>query len=107
MEATSASLEVKPFTVTGILADAINPEKPKEVQPPKSIAAQVEDIILDKQPLSTVKDRYIRILELPVRGVVVCVDNKEYERVGDVEDPQVKEFLKECVQEWERRAGSG
>ncbi len=100
--------DVKPVSVTvdSILANAISPEKTKNNPPPKSIAAQIDEIVTEKLPLSAVKDRYIHIMELPVRGVVVCVDNKEYEGVGDVEDPQAKAFLKECVAEWERRVGT-
>jgi len=106
--ATTVASEAKPVSanIVDFMAAPVNPEKAKQLVEAKSIAIQIDEIIREKQPQSPVRDRYIRILELPIRGVVVYVDSKEYQGVGDVEDPQVKAFLKECVTEWESRVGA-
>jgi len=37
---------------------------------------------------------------------LVKVDDARYEGVGDVPDPEIRAFLRQCVAEWENRAES-
>lgn len=91
-----------------ILASALNPEKKEPLPPTLSIAAQVDEIVQERLPNSPFGERVIRLLEVPGRGMVVIVDQAQYESVNDVADEQVRQFLRECVAEWERRsAGRG
>jgi hypothetical protein len=93
---------VKSPTVADILTRAVISDK-KEIKPPKSIAAQVDEIVQERLPTSPYFNRTIKLLELPGRGLVVVVDGVEFEGVGEVTDPAVQAFLRECVAEWERR----
>ncbi|MFM8321299.1 MAG: hypothetical protein ACKOC5_10320 [Chloroflexota bacterium] len=73
--------------------------------PPRSIAQQVDEIVQERLPGSPFSERVITVRDHPRIGIVVFVDNQQFEGVGDVADPQVREFLRSCVAEWERRAG--
>jgi hypothetical protein len=75
-------------------------ETPKEL---KSIAVQVDEILQEKLAGSPDKIHVIRLLELPGKGVAVLVDNTQYEGVGEVPDPEVRQVIQESVAEWERR----
>jgi hypothetical protein len=91
-----------PFVV---LARAVNSDTPKDVSAPKSIAVQIDEILQEKLALSPLKDRGIRLMEMPNRGVVVLVGLETYDGVGEVPDPEIQALLKECVAEWENRRG--
>jgi hypothetical protein len=83
-------------------------EKTKEgtkesTQESKSIAAQVDEILQDKLANSSQKDRSVRLLELPSRGMVVVVNGNQYDGVGEVPDPEIRQLIQESVVEWERR----
>lgn len=102
--------DVKPpsMQIGDIFAQVFNPEKSKTViKPVKSIAAQVDEIIQEKLPGSPYKNRIISVTDLPGRGLLVRVDNLSYEGIGDVADADIRQFLRECVQEWERRSEIG
>jgi hypothetical protein len=100
--------EVKPpsMQLGDILASAIRPSKGKTTPgPAKSIAAQVDEIVQEKLPGSAYKDHLIMVTEQPKGGLLVRVDQEHYEGIGDVADPGIRAFLRECVAEWENRAG--
>ncbi len=79
---------------------------PKIEEPAKSIAVQIDEIIKEKIPASPFYNRTIRLLEYPERGLVVFVDGKQYESVEDVSEEDVKQFIKQCVSDWEKRMGA-
>jgi len=70
---------------------------------PKTIAGQIDEILQEILPQTEMRDRGIRLMELPGRGMVVLVDGKSYEGVGDVPDAAVRELIQSCVVEWENR----
>jgi hypothetical protein len=72
----------------------------------KSIAAQIDQIIQEKITNSIFKDRSIRLKENPVSGVEVLIDGIKYETVNEVEEEVIRDFIRECVAEWEKKAGS-
>jgi len=88
------------------LVKAVISDVPKDVTQPKSIAAQVDEILQKKLEDSPLKDRGIRLMELPERGLVVLVGVEEYEGVEDVPDEEIRMLLKECVKDWEKSAGA-
>ena len=107
----TAAAGISPVQVSaaGVMSAAIPqvliPEtkgKEKEKEAPKSIAAQVDEILQEKLPQSNMSQRAIRLIELPLRGLVVMVDGQAYEGVGDVPDEEVRKLIQECVSEWER-----
>lgn len=95
--------EVKPPGMIDILARAIGGD-PKKARPPTlSVAAQVDEILQERLANSRLRDRNIRLVELPDRGMVVMVGEAEYDGVSEVPDEAVREILKDCVSEWEKR----
>jgi hypothetical protein len=74
-------------------------EKIKEA--PKSIVGQIDEILQEKLPLTSLNTRSIRLIELPDKGMLVMVDGQAFEGVGDVADPEVKQLIQACVAEWE------
>ena len=99
--------EVKPpsMQIGDIFTQVFSPEKPKtSIKPAKSIAAQVDEIIQEKLPGSPYRNRIISVTDLPGRGLLVRVDDLSYEGIGDVADAEIRQFLRECVSEWEHRA---
>jgi len=40
----------------------------------------------------------------PSMGIQVFVDGQIFEGVGDVPYPDIQQFIRECVAEWERRS---
>ena len=99
--------EVKPpsMELRDILSRAFTPNDKAKAAPKttKSIAAQVDEIIKEKLPSSPFKNHLITMVELPGAGLLVKVDDARYEGVGDVPDPEIRLFLRQCVTEWERR----
>jgi len=80
-----------------------SPGKPvEESDTSKSIAAQIDEILQEKLAASSMKDHIITLLELPDKGLVVVVDNEQYESVEEVPDTAVKKLIKDCVAEWEK-----
>jgi hypothetical protein len=69
----------------------------------KSIAAQVDEIVQERLPGSPFKNHLISVTDLPGGGLLVKVDGTSYEGIGDVPDPEIRTFLRECVTEWETR----
>ncbi|MCZ7553992.1 MAG: hypothetical protein M5U05_15660 [Anaerolineales bacterium] len=82
-------------------APSVQAKSGKEV--PKTIAEQIDEILQEKLPQTEMRNRGIRLMELPGRGMVVMVDGKSYEGVSDVPDDAVRELIQSCVAEWENR----
>lgn len=72
---------------------------------PTTIAGQVDAIIQERLPQTILRDRSIKLKDSPDGGIIVLVDGQKYQGVGDVTDPQVREFIQGCVTEWEKRYG--
>jgi hypothetical protein len=87
-----------------MLANALRADVPKQVSQPKSIAAQIDEILQKKLAASDMQDRAIRLLELPGKGLVVMVGLDQYEGVENVPDAEIRALIRDCVVEWE--AGS-
>lgn len=94
------SLSLNPIEV---LTRAVSTDVPKESSTPKSIALQIDEILQEKLEDSPLKERAIRLMELPGKGLVVMVGMEQYEGVQEIPDPEVRDLIRECVAEWERR----
>ena len=77
-------------------------EKEKEPEAILSIAAQIDKILQDKLPNTPLRERTIRLMELPEQGMVVMVDGKSFDGVGDVQEDEVRQLIQICVAEWEK-----
>jgi len=101
--------ENKPSSIlnpANILERALKPRSYVETPELKSIAVQIDEILQEKLPSTPLKNHVIKLLELPEKGLVVLVDQQQYQGVNDVPDTEIRAFLQECVAEWEQRVGS-
>ncbi len=70
---------------------------------PKSIVAQIDDILQKKLAVSALKHRGIRLMESPNGGMTIWVGLESYTAIDDVPDAEVVAMIRAAVQEWERR----
>lgn len=70
----------------------------------KSLAEQVDEILQEKLFESPLREKKIRLLDLPGGGLVVMVGLEKYDGIDAVPDEQVRALLREAVDEWGRRA---
>jgi hypothetical protein len=93
--------------VGDILARVISRETPKETPVrAKSIVAQVDEIVQRRLPDSPFAGRTIKLVDLPGGGMYVVVDGVQFAAVSDITDVGIREFLHDCVAEWERKAAT-
>lgn len=71
---------------------------------PKSLAEQVDEILQEKLLESPLREKKIRLLDLPGGGLVVMVGLQKYDGIDAVPDEQVRVILHEAVDEWGKRA---
>jgi len=95
-------LEREEILARAIVQQTKPKEKEKEPEALLSIAAQIDKILQDKLPSTPLCERTIRLMELPERGMVVIVDGKSYDGVGDVQEDEVRQLIQLCVAEWEK-----
>lgn len=69
-----------------------------------SIAAQVDEILQKKLESLNMKDRAIRLMELPGKGMVVLIGLNQYNDVSAVPDPEIQQLIRACVKEWEQKS---
>jgi hypothetical protein len=87
-----------------ILARALQQDVRAPEAPPRSIAAQIDDILQEKLKDSPLAGRAIRLMELPNRGMVVMVGLNQYDGVEAVPDEEIRNLIRSAVAEWEERA---
>ena len=72
----------------------------------KTLAEQVDEILQEKLAKSSLRDKGVRLMDVPDRGLVVLVGLEKYDGVDAVPDEQVKALLREAVDEWGKRAST-
>lgn len=77
----------------------------------RSIAAQIDEILQERlaspaYAASGLKNKGIRLMELPGKGLVVLVGLEQYAGIDEVPDPEIKALIRSCVAEWENRMAS-
>ncbi len=70
----------------------------------KSLAEQVDEILQEKLLDSPLREKKIRLLDLPGGGLVVMVGLQKFDGIDAVPDEQVRAMLHEAVDEWGKRA---
>jgi hypothetical protein len=103
---TPVKPQVSRPSLLNILARGLQADIPKVASVPKSIVAQVDEILQEKLKGSPLADRGIRLMELPDQGMVVMVGVNKYNGVDEVTDEEVKGIIRSAVDEWDRRAAS-
>lgn len=71
---------------------------------PKSLAAQVDDVLQEMLAGSNLAGRGIRIMDTPSADLVVMVGLNKYDGIDAVPDQEVQEIIREAVAEWGKRA---
>lgn len=78
-----------------------NIPKLKEAPPaPKSIVAQIDEILQNKLAGSPLADKNIRLSEDLGGGLKILVEEKVFLGIDDVDDPAVRALIKQAVREW-------
>lgn len=70
---------------------------------PKSMVAQIEDILQDMLEGTPYAQRGIHLTEDPARGVMVQVGLDHYEGIEAVPDAEIKALIRSAVEKWEIR----
>ena len=79
-------------------------DKPSAPDPVRGIADAVEEFLQFKLATSPqFATRNIHIRPAPNQGVRIEVDNHFYDHIGDIVDPDVRDFLSTRMKEWEAR----
>jgi hypothetical protein len=71
---------------------------------PKSLAAQVDEILQEKLAGSDLAGRGIRIMDTPSADLIVMVGLSKYDGIEAIPDPEIQAIIREAVAEWGRRA---
>jgi hypothetical protein len=70
---------------------------------PHNIAELINEVLQEKLKKSHLKDRGIRLMEFPGKGMVVLVGLDQYDGIDDVPDVEIRSVLQEAVVDWEAR----
>lgn len=87
-----------------LMARAVQPDTRPLEKPPQSIAAQIDEILQEKLSGSPLDNRGIRLMELPVKGMVIMVGLEQYPDIDAVPDEEIRQMIRESVAEWEQRS---
>jgi hypothetical protein len=78
------------------------PESPAQEAAWKSIVAQIDEILQEKLEGTAIKDRGIRLVELPNEGMVVMVGLEKFKDVEDIPNEDIRNVIHAAVEEWEQ-----
>jgi hypothetical protein len=98
--ATPSRTKISPID---LVARAVQPDGRPLEKPPQSIAAQIDEILQEKLAGSSLDNRGIRLMELPMKGMVIMVGLEQYPDIDAVPDMQIRDLIRESVAEWEQR----
>lgn len=90
-----------------IFLRAIQPGGSRLPPQPRSLAAQIDEILQEKLPFSSFSHHIIHLIELPNYGMSVQVDRNQYESIEAVPDEDIRRLIREAVEEWQRRNSPG
>lgn len=105
VEAVETTADEKHISYNPIKAftDVIGVEVNKPQSTHKSIVAQVDEILQEKLENSPLTRRGISMKDSPDGGLLVWVGLQQYSSIDDVPDLEIRQVLRESVEEWERR----
>ena len=104
-------IEPKPAPVERSLANnllrTLQPSGAKTPPQLKSLAAQVDEVLQEKIPFSGLSYHSIHLVDLPNYGMSVQVDREQYPGIDAVPDEDIRNLIREAVEEWKRRSSLG
>jgi hypothetical protein len=71
---------------------------------PKSLAAQVDEILQNRLAGTSLSERGIRIMDTPSADLIVMVGLQKYDGIDAIPDADIQAVIREAVAEWGRRA---
>ncbi len=95
--------EAPSMNIIDVMARAIQPKRSSLQETPKSITAQIDEILQEMLKESGRENQAIRLIDDPGEGVIVMVGLEQYEGVDTVPDPDIRSLIRSAVAEWERR----
>jgi hypothetical protein len=97
--------ELRPTDVQAVIAPVpVAGGKTLKVSAPRSIAAQIDEILQAKLAGTHLTGRGIKLAELPDHGLVVIVGLEKYTDLTLIPDEEVRALIGEAVAEWEDQA---
>lgn len=109
LETTLTSVEQKtekppePIESTPIPPAPIAVSESKPALSNISIVSQIDSVLQNRLAASSMANQGIRLTESPTGGVRVCVGLDKYDGIDSVPNPDIKEFIRQAVAEWERQ----
>jgi len=67
-----------------------------------SIVEQIDEVVQNRLPTSPFVDMDISIKESPTGGVLIKVEDKIYQGVDNIADPEIQSFIRDCIARWEK-----
>ncbi len=87
-------------------------QKPSSTKPTKeekappallSIVQQIDEVLQEMLPASSLAGKIVKLAEDPKEGVIVWIGTRRYHGIDAVDDEEAKALLRAAVAEWERR----
>jgi hypothetical protein len=97
------SEKIRPPSILTRLVGAARTSE-EDLVPAKSMVDQIDEILQEMLENSPLANRGIRIVEDPIKGVVVWVGLDNYEGIGAVPDQDILAMLRSAVEKWEKMA---
>ena len=79
------------------------PKLPEEPAPPRSIAAQIDEILQEKLAASPLAGQTVRLSEDLGGGLKIIVGDHQYQGIDEVAEPDVRALIKSAVREWNEK----
>ncbi len=101
--------EVKPVSTNPVEAFArvVGGRNAKPESKSVSMAGQIDEILQEKLPDSSLSGRSIRLVELPSHEIQVLVDQEQFQGIDAVPYEDVRAFIRQAVADWEKRSTKG
>ncbi|MCJ7622875.1 MAG: hypothetical protein MUO76_05180 [Anaerolineaceae bacterium] len=94
--------KIKPPSILSSLVGAARSSE-DDLIPAKSMVDQIDGILQEMMIDTSFAKRGIRVVEDPVKGVIVWVGLDQYEGIGAVPDPDILAMLRSAVERWEQK----
>lgn len=89
--------------VKGIASMVTKDIKAVSEKKPVTIVGMIDEVLQARLAGSHLKNRGIKLEDGAMGGVIVCVGSERFEGVGNVPDPEIRDFIKAAIAEWEKR----
>lgn len=81
------------------------PQKTNKLNPSsESIVSQIDTVLQNRLASSSMANQSIRLTESPTGGVRVYVGLDKFDGIDAIPNPEIKEFIRQAVAEWEARS---